>query len=68
MNANATRLSAVTKELWVKWQQTKETWHDEKSQEFEKRFLLELYATVDKTVTVIDQLDKIVAKIRHDCE
>jgi thymidylate synthase len=68
MSANATRLSAVTKELWTHWLETKEYWQDNKSQEFERQYLEELRASVDKAVTVIEQLDKLVDKIRKDCE
>jgi hypothetical protein len=68
MNANGTRLSAITKELWRQWQETKEYWQDTKSQEFERRYLEELVASVDKAVGVIEQLDKLIMKIRKDCE
>ena len=68
MNANGTRLSAITKELWRQWEQTKEYWQDNKSQEFERRYLEELVASVDKTVAVIEQVDKLIMKIRKDCE
>jgi hypothetical protein len=68
MNANGTRLSAITKELWRHWEQTKEYWQDQKSQEFQRRYLEDLVATVDKTVAVIEQVDKLIMKIRKDCE
>jgi len=68
MNANGTRLSALTKELWVQWQATKQYWKDSKSEEFEQKYLQELVASVDKSVMVIEQLDKLVTKIRRDCE
>lgn len=68
MNANGTRLAGATRELWLKWQQTKSSWRDAKSQEFEARYLSELVATVDKSVAVIEQLDKLLSKIRKDCE
>jgi hypothetical protein len=68
MNANGTRLSGITKELWGHWQETKAFWRDAKSQEFEEKYLAELISSVDKTVTVIEQLDKLTAKIRKDCE
>ena len=68
MNANATRLSGATKELWLHWQQTKSFWRDTKSQEFEQQYLSELVLSVDKTVAVVEQLDKLVGKIRNDCE
>lgn len=68
MNASGARLAAISKQLWLDWQQTKEQWSDVKSQEFERKFLLELFSSVDKTVTVIEQLDKLMTKIRKDCE
>ena len=68
MNASGTRLGALTKELYVQWQQTKQYWNDARSQEFERKYLQELFASVDKSVTVIEQLDKLVAKIKKDCE
>ena len=68
MNANGTRLSAITKELWRQWQATREHWQDNKAVEFQHKYLEELLASVDKTVTVIEQLDKVVTKIRKDCE
>ena len=68
MSASGSRLAALTKELRVHWYQTKEYWADAKAKEFEQRFLAELFASVDKSVTVIEQLDKLLANIRHDCE
>jgi hypothetical protein len=68
MNANGSRLFALTKELARQWEQTREYWQDAKSLEFEKKYLEDLLASVDKTVTVIESLDKMVGKIRKDCE
>ncbi len=68
MNASGSRLSGITKELWAQWEQTKEYWRDAKSEEFEHKYLEELLASVDKTVTVIEQLDKLITKIKKDCE
>jgi len=68
MNANGSRLSGITKELWTQWLQTREYWRDSKSEEFEHKYLEELLASVDKTVTVIEQLDKLITKIKKDCE
>jgi hypothetical protein len=68
MNATGGRLEAITKELWLQWQQTKEYWRDEKSEEFEKKYLEELVASVSKAVGVIEELDKLTNKIRRDCE
>lgn len=68
MHASGSRLEAITKELRVQWMLTKDYWADAKSQEFEQRYLQELFATVDKTVAAIEQIDKLVTKIRKDCE
>lgn len=68
MSASGSRVGALTKELWVQWQRTREEWSDAKSQEFEHKYLQELVAGVDKTMTVIDDLDKLLHKIRRDCE
>ena len=68
MNANATRLSGITKDLWGHWQETKAYWQDAKSREFEEKYLVELVSSVDKTVGVIEQLDKLLERIRKDCE
>jgi len=68
MSASGARLAAVTKEIMLQWQQTKNYWGDAKSREFEQKYLQELGSGVDKAVAVIDQLDKLIAKIKHDCE
>ena len=41
-SANGARLAALTKELLVRWQHTREYWRDNKAREFEQRYLLEL--------------------------
>lgn len=68
MNASGTRLAGATKELWHHWVQTRELWRDAKSREFEQRYLSELVSTVEKGVAAIEQLDKLMTKIRKDCE
>jgi uncharacterized protein YeaO (DUF488 family) len=68
MKASSNRLSGLTKELRAQWLDTKSHWKDAKCEEFERRYMEELLASVDRTVTVIDQLDKLITKIRTDCE
>ena len=66
--ANKSRLEALTKELSTKWSETKDFWHDTKSHEFGQRFMNELFSGVNRTATCIQDLDKIITKVRHDCE
>jgi hypothetical protein len=68
MRGNGFKLAAITKEFSYQWQQTKEYWNDAKSEEFEHKYIEELLSNVDKAVAVIDELDKLVGKIRSDCE
>jgi len=65
---NGTRLSMLTRELSNKWHETKDYWRDSKSLEFEHKYIEELQAAVDTAVIVIEQLDKLITKIKNDCE
>lgn len=62
------RLNALTRELNNQWQSTKTQWKDAKSREFEQHYMEELVSSVDRAVTVIEKLDKLLTKIRKDCE
>jgi hypothetical protein len=62
------RLVSVSRELTLKWEETMNYWRDEKSREFERKYLQELFLGVDKAVAVIEKLDELLKKIRSDCE
>jgi hypothetical protein len=62
------RLQGATRELALKWDQTRDHWQDQKSMEFEHRYLQELFASVDKTMVIVDKLDELLKKVRSDCE
>ncbi len=68
LSANRSRLAATTKELSLRWGETKNYWRDAKSREFERRYVEELLADVDRTVTVLEKLDALLTKVRDDCE
>lgn len=68
MTGSQNRLMALTKELAAEWANTKHYWNDAKCREFEKRFLEELMAGVNHAVTNIESLERILNKIRDDCE
>jgi hypothetical protein len=65
---DGTRLQMITKELVLKWRDTTEYWQDTKAAEFEHTYIDELQSAVDTAVIVIEQLDKLISKIRKDCE
>ena len=68
LSGSKSRLVGATKELELKWEETKNHWRDAKSAEFEHRYLKELFADVDRTVTIIDKLEELLKKVRSDCE
>jgi len=68
LSGSRSRLAAISKELSLRWLETKYYWKDSKSQEFEQRFMDDLLARVDKTVTVIEKLDQLLSQVRKDCE
>jgi hypothetical protein len=61
-------LAAATKDLWRKWLDTRESWKDAKSDEFERKFVVELSAVVDRSTLAFDRLDKLANTIREQCE
>ena len=68
ISSNGKLVMAATKELWLRWEETKASWQDAKSAEFERRYLLELQSAVDRALPVFTDLDKLIEKVRTDCE
>jgi hypothetical protein len=70
MNASTSkgRLTGAARELALRWQETKNYWGDEKSRQFEQKYLQELFVGVDRAVAVMVKLDELLRKVRSDCE
>lgn len=68
VQAGRSQLATLTKALLASWHQTREHWRDAKSQEFEQKFMNELQASVNAAVANTEELAKIMAKIRGECE
>ena len=68
ISSNGKMLVMATKALSVKWAETAESWKDTKSHEFEQKFLIELMASVERAAPVFDDLDKLISRVRSDCE
>ena len=56
------------KELSLRWDETKTHWHDIKSQEFERAYLEDLPDHVQRTMSVMQEIDVLLKKIRTECE
>lgn len=68
VDACGVRLAALTKELVSRWHQTQESWMDDKAREFDERFMHELEAGVASASTSLVNLERVLRKIRNDCE
>lgn len=61
-------LMKVSKDVAASWDQVKGAWRDVKSQEFERNYLEPLQSNITMAVSVIEKLDKLLTKVRKDCE
>jgi hypothetical protein len=68
LSGNKGRMTGLTREISLKWAETKNHWQDARSREFEGRHMLELVANVDRAIIIMDKLDVLLAKVRSDCE
>lgn len=68
LNGNKSRLTGLTREISLRWADTKNHWRDARSAEFEQRFMQELLPRVNKATTAIEKLDELFKRIRKDCE
>jgi hypothetical protein len=68
LNSTRTRLATLTKQLSIRWQETREHWQDAKAAEFEKRYLDELFNRVNAAAASMEDLEHVLTKIHRDCE
>ena len=68
IGASRTRLAKTTKQLMNEWELTKPHWNDTKSKEFEATYLKTLPDMITSVGTIMEDLDKILAKIRKSCD
>ena len=68
LSGNRGRLIGLTRELLLRWDETKNFWRDTKSEEFERKYIVELSAHVNRSVLVLEQLEELLNKVRSDCE
>ena len=68
LNAGKSRLAALTKDLTTHWRETREYWRDDRAREFEQRYMDDLLSGVTTTLNNLETLERILDKIRSDCE
>ena len=68
LSGNKSRIVGLTRDITLRWAETKNYWRDAKGGEFERRFMVELDANVNRTVTILEKLEELLKKVRSDCE
>lgn len=68
IKASAGNIGQAVKNLMLEWDQTRSSWNDAKAQEFGKKFLDDLPGHVVRATSVMEELDKLLNKVRSDCE
>ncbi len=65
---SAANLVQALKDLNLRWLETKTHWHDIKSQQFEREYLEDLPDHIQRTMSVMQEIDVLIKRIRNDCE
>ena len=68
LSGNKGRLVGLTRDISLRWADTRAHWRDAKSEEFDRRFMVELSASVGRTVLILEKLEELLKKVRTDCE
>jgi len=61
-------LAAALQNLNIAWQEVRGYWRDAKCAEFEERYLKDLPSRTTQASMLIADLEKILKKVRNDCE
>jgi hypothetical protein len=64
----AANLIQAVKDLSVEWQETKASWRDLKSQEFERNYLEEIPDHAARATAIMGEIEILLRKVRSDCE
>jgi len=68
LGASRGRLSNATKQLFSSWKEARKDWRDAKARQFEEKYLVDLKDSVERSLIVMEELDKVLDQIRKDCE
>lgn len=64
----ASSLAQAAKDLSVEWRETQDHWRDAKAREFGERFIDPVPPQVARALEAMEELDRILRRIRSECE
>ena len=61
-------LSKSIKQLENRWTETRTTWDDPRTREFEERFIVQIRADLQMAATAMDHIAVLLSRIHSECE
>jgi hypothetical protein len=61
-------LAAALQNLTIAWQEVRGHWRDAKCAEFEERYLKDLPSRATQAAAIMSEIEKILRKVKNDCE
>lgn len=68
IRGSAANLVQGVKELTMQWEQTQSYWRDAKSEQFAENYLNPLPDHIARARYAMEELEKLLSKVRSDCE
>ena len=62
------QLAKAIKDLTQRWGETKMLWTDQKSEEFERRYIHTIEADLRQAVTAMEHIASVLNQVHRDCE
>jgi hypothetical protein len=61
-------LTMTTRQLFSRWEETCNSWRDQKTADFEALYLSEVKDTVNTALRALEEIDRLLEKVHADCE
>lgn len=62
------QLTMATRQLMSRWEETRNSWRDQKAAAFEDLYLSEVRDTVNTALRALEELERLLEKVHADCE
>ena len=61
------KLKNALRDLLVRWQETRQVWHDARTEQFEKQFIDPLEPQARAALGAMDRMAAVIAQAERDC-
>jgi hypothetical protein len=68
LTSGAAKISSAYKTLKVRWDNTKEHWHDDNCRRFEENYIDPLEPQINAALEAISRLAEVLGRAEQECE